>query len=433
VYNCDWGIYQMLERFLLDLKDEIVFNCPPARDLTYSVEGHRYRLTHGDQFRGGDGIIGPLGPICVTPETPVLKADLSYVPAGELQVGDALIGFDDQPEPGQRRKFQESIVTETKSLVLECLEIETSNGLKTIASIGHPWLIRSGDGQGWCTSENLRLGHRILSLGAPTEKENTWEAGYLAGVLDGEGSCTQSKMQFTQQNNACLRTTTAILDQRDISWKCRENGAEARGYEPCYGIRLFEGSVEGKWACHTIGLLGSLRPPRLLEEQSRQIWEGRSTQLAGEVTVVGLRRVGPKLVAGFTTSTSTFVANGMLTHNTRGDMKKRSMAMGLPGDEEEFDTLVLGHFHQLHMLHSRIINGSLKGYDEYALSCSFGWEPAQQALWLTHRDYGPNHYMPVFAQDPKCEVDKSAPPVVQWRSEPGQKTSALETEAWSKG
>lgn len=180
VYNCDWGIYQMLERFLLDLKDDIIFNCPAARDLTYSVEGHRYRLTHGDQFRGGDGMIGPLGPI------------------------------------------------------------------------------------------------------------------------------------------------------------------------------------------------------------------------------------------------------------TRGDLKKRSMAMGLPGDDEEYDTLVLGHFHQLHMLHSRIINGSLKGYDEYALSCSFGWEPAQQALWLTHRDYGPNHYMPVFAQDPKSDLDASAPPTVQWRAEPGHKSSKMETVAWSK-
>lgn len=180
VYNCDWGIYQMLERFLGDLSKTVHFNCPPARDVTFAVEGHRYRLTHGDQFRGGDGIIGPLGPI------------------------------------------------------------------------------------------------------------------------------------------------------------------------------------------------------------------------------------------------------------TRGDHKKRSMAMSLPGEAEEYDTLILGHFHQLHMLHSRIINGSLKGYDEYALSCNFSWEPAQQALWLTHRDYGPNHYMPVFAQSPKPELDGSAPPTVNWRAAPQPRlpSEAERIEEW---
>ncbi|MEE8606725.1 MAG: hypothetical protein V3S55_03895 [Nitrospiraceae bacterium] len=179
VYNCDWGIYQMLERFLKDKRSTIHFNCPPARDLTYSVEGHRYRLTHGDQFRGGDGMIGPLGPI------------------------------------------------------------------------------------------------------------------------------------------------------------------------------------------------------------------------------------------------------------TRGDHKKRSMAMSLPGHNEEYDTLLMGHFHQLHMLHSRIINGSLKGYDEYALSCNFAWEPAQQGMWLTHRKYGPNHYIPVFAQDPKPELVGKVPAHVAWRAAPQGWTDPEEEAAWT--
>jgi len=63
--NCDWLVYQLLERFLTShVKDgSLVFMCPPARDITFKVAGRAYRLSHGDQFRGGDGIIGPLGPI----------------------------------------------------------------------------------------------------------------------------------------------------------------------------------------------------------------------------------------------------------------------------------------------------------------------------------------------------------------------------------
>lgn len=58
----DWLIYQILQ---LKLKDDprITFHIPDGSDALYRIYGHRYLLTHGDQFRGGDGVIGALGPI----------------------------------------------------------------------------------------------------------------------------------------------------------------------------------------------------------------------------------------------------------------------------------------------------------------------------------------------------------------------------------
>lgn len=91
---------------------------------------------------------------------------------------------------------------------------------------------------------------------------------------------------------------------------------------------------------------------------------------------------------------------GPLGPITRGDKKKRSMAMSLPGTSEQYMTLLMGHFHWLHMTPYLIINGSTKGYDEYALSNNFAYEPPQQALFLTHEKYGINHYMPVLADEP---------------------------------
>ena len=43
----------------------IRFAIPDGPDCLYQVFNHRYLLTHGDQFRGGDGLIGCLGPIVV--------------------------------------------------------------------------------------------------------------------------------------------------------------------------------------------------------------------------------------------------------------------------------------------------------------------------------------------------------------------------------
>lgn len=85
---------------------------------------------------------------------------------------------------------------------------------------------------------------------------------------------------------------------------------------------------------------------------------------------------------------------GALGPIIRGDHKKRSRNAQI---DMEYDTMVIGHFHQYIHLKRLIVNGSLKGYDEYAYSSNFPYEEAQQALWLTHAKYGITYRMPVYA------------------------------------
>lgn len=57
-----WLLYQFLAaHFAADKR--ITFYIPDSSDALYRIYDLRYLTTHGDQFRGGDGIIGPLGPI----------------------------------------------------------------------------------------------------------------------------------------------------------------------------------------------------------------------------------------------------------------------------------------------------------------------------------------------------------------------------------
>lgn len=53
-----------------------------------------------------------------------------------------------------------------------------------------------------------------------------------------------------------------------------------------------------------------------------------------------------------------------------------------------FDYMVLGHFHQLIMAPSSgfLLNGSLKGYDEYASISNYPYEAPQQAIWIDTPD-----------------------------------------------
>src|ERR1051326_4371877 len=47
---------------------------------------------------------------CLGPETPVLYADFTWRPIGDVRVSDDLVGFDEYPPPGQTRKFRKSTV-----------------------------------------------------------------------------------------------------------------------------------------------------------------------------------------------------------------------------------------------------------------------------------------------------------------------------------
>jgi len=94
---------------------------------------------------------------------------------------------------------------------------------------------------------------------------------------------------------------------------------------------------------------------------------------------------------------------GALGPIVRGDHKKRSRNAQI---DMEYDTLLLGHWHQYIHLTRLIVNGSLKGLDEYAYSNNFPFEVPQQALWLTHPKYGITFRMPVRLDEPRGSANR---------------------------
>lgn len=82
----------------------------------------------------------------------------------------------------------------------------------------------------------------------------------------------------------------------------------------------------------------------------------------------------------------------------RARKAQRSMAAG-----DSFDTLWMGHWHQLIMTPGLVVNGSLKGVDEYCFIGNFGYEPAQQALAVVTPEHNVTWQCPVFVTDRKKE------------------------------
>jgi hypothetical protein len=60
----EWVIYQHLEQWFRD-DPRVTIHVPNEVDAHFAIYGHRFMLTHGDTLgvKGGDGIIGALGPI----------------------------------------------------------------------------------------------------------------------------------------------------------------------------------------------------------------------------------------------------------------------------------------------------------------------------------------------------------------------------------
>lgn len=87
---------------------------------------------------------------------------------------------------------------------------------------------------------------------------------------------------------------------------------------------------------------------------------------------------------------------GPLGPITRGDHRKRTV---YGQTNRPYDTLVMGHFHTLIQMPSKIVNGSLVGYNEYATTKNFPFEVPRQALWLTHPERGITFQVPIDAED----------------------------------
>jgi hypothetical protein len=82
----------------------------------------------------------------------------------------------------------------------------------------------------------------------------------------------------------------------------------------------------------------------------------------------------------------------------RARKAQRAMAV-----DQRFDTLWMGHWHQLIMTPGLVVNGSLKSVDEYAFIGNFGYEPAQQALAIVTPEHNVTWQCPVFVTDRKKE------------------------------
>jgi len=264
---------------------------------------------------------------CPTPDQRVLTADLRWVPAGDLKEGDFLLGFDEDPvEIGslgkKRRRFRPSLVTTAVPVKRKVFRLEMEDGSTVCASAEHPWLVATkiSRNQAWRTTERLasdvgqgrkRYMHRFVDV---WDAPPTWEAGWLAGMFDGEGSLSMLNRSGFQLSIA--QKPGPVLDHLR-SALAFYNVKASPFVHPASGVTNLQ--VCGGWR-ECLRLLGTIRSERLISKFKTALGDNLlGKQMDGVGTppqIVAAYDEGEQWVSGLETSTRTYFCEGFGAHNS---------------------------------------------------------------------------------------------------------------------
>lgn len=267
---------------------------------------------------------------CPTEEQHILTADLKWVSAGDLVEGDKLLGFDEKPTAKgdanvAHREFKGARVEVTCRVKRKIVRLEMSDGSTIRASEEHPWLVRAyaSGNQKWKTAAQIRdevgAGRRIYinRFIEPWSYTASRDAGYLAGIFDGE--CSYS---FSGRRGGIISVSQNPGPVHDAIVRIlKDLGFNHSILAPTGNVNhsSHQMQVQGGWREH-LRLLGSVRPERLVRRFCNALNDGsfvKRMNAPGEpLQIIKAWDEGEEWVAGLETSTHTYICEGYGAHNS---------------------------------------------------------------------------------------------------------------------
>jgi len=274
---------------------------------------------------------------CLDPETPVLTADLQWVPIKSVMPGDAVVGIDEYPtrvEGGDKngqRKLRRATVLAKATTVKKAYRLTFDDGRSVVCSGDHRWLIRRSTGEfrwrpvkGKSSLQDIKVGDDVVQVVEPWAVDDSRDAGYLAGVYDGEGSLggkisgsSGLSITFTQNPGLVLEKTMRLMKEKGFNPQPQNSNAYLIEMEK----RCQQWAIRGVSEC--LRFLGQVRPDRLVA-RAHLAYEGvslrgkassRYVQQTHYRRIVRIEELAEQTLIDIQTSTGTFVANGFVSHN----------------------------------------------------------------------------------------------------------------------
>jgi hypothetical protein len=204
------------------------------------------------------------------------------------------------------------------------------------------WVVRPARGdkasqRRWVATKDLQPGDRISYFVGPWDTDKSYAAGYLSGFFDGEGWVNTrmgdgkkgSVVGFGQNEGTIRDYVLDLLRDKGFSFGSTPAGKK------CVKHWIKNGDA--------LRFLGTIRPLRLLEKAS-EMWEGRRTWGRNNhpATVISVEKIGVKPVVAINTSTHTFIAEGMLSHNCDYEQLEMRLMAHFSGDAKMIQAIIDG-------------------------------------------------------------------------------------------
>lgn len=261
--------------------------------------------------------------LCLHPDTRVLTTALEWVPIRKIRVGDSLVSVDEHlPGLRHRRKMRPATVTAMAMSEQEQFLVTLESGREVICSAEHRWLSRRSQNiWQWRPLRAIKAGDELLGLGKPWDATKDRTSGWLAGIYDGEGALVDTRTPrpgehpdrdgtrgrfgvfFSQNMGPVLDQTIRLLQEHGFT----PTAPRRHGFDQCRTIE-----ITGLY--QTLRFLGSIRPLRLLGRSS-VLWTNK-TFMGCDERIASIKSLGLGELVDITTSTGTFLAEGLVSHNS---------------------------------------------------------------------------------------------------------------------
>jgi DNA repair photolyase len=289
---------------------------------------------------------------CLAGETEIFMADGRTRPLAEISVGDEVYGTERE---GSRRRYARTRVLAHWPTVKQAYRIVLEDGTELVASGDHRFLTD----RGWkqvapspVRQPHLMPGSKLVGTGrfpAPPAETTEYRAGYLCGMVKGDGSAAS---EASDRSRTYLEGFRSLSDLSELpaapgeDWRkgflagvFDAQGGYTRGVLRisnddetvltavgaalrAFGFRHTVGAYEQATAKRTIRLLGGLGEqlrflltvdPSITRKRSV---DGLTIRASARIGVVSIEPLGIELpLFDLTTGTGDFIANGVVAHN----------------------------------------------------------------------------------------------------------------------
>lgn len=273
-----------------------------------------------DVVAGNERALARMVQYCFTPDHKLLGQDLRWKSADQFKVGDVVLGFDENPSKRQR-KFRQAIIQNIAFDDQTVFEVGLESGKVFRVTADHLWLVRNGNAFHWLKTSQLRSNTKDRNSVIPRaldvwENDNSYEAGWLAGMFDGEGSLSGrthclGRLQVAQNPGPVLDKIEHVLTQKHPELYQKRITNEGR---TCVSVHLRGAKAD------TLRFLGSIRPERLLRKVNFDQL-GNLEFRKDDDRVVSVESAGIQRIIQIETSTGTLIVDGYAHHNCKHDVR----------------------------------------------------------------------------------------------------------------